>query len=371
VNPDMQSGNIPESLTTRLSRRRFLVGVGGAAAAAAFLAACSDDDATSEATTAATGTPTSTPTEAATTAATEAPVGFVFTDARGITVELPERPVRIVAQVSAAAALWDFGIRPVGVFGPQRNADGSNGPQVGEVDLSTVANLGEKWGEFDLEAFAELEPDILISTAYGGADPLWYVPAEAQPVIDGLCPSVGIEVQGVPVVDIIQRFEDLATQLGADLEAPEVVQAKVDFATAEAALVSAIAEKPGITVMAVSANAEMVYVVNPALAHDLLWFRDLGMDVFVPPIPADQWWEELSWEQVGAHDAEVDLILLDQRTQALTEEQMAEQELWPRLQAVAAGQIGPWYAETTYSWKGFTPAINDTVEALLAAEDIV
>jgi len=370
MNPDIERDAPHQLVLTHLSRRRFLVGVGAAAAAAAFLAACSGDD-DGEPSSTATGTAAGAATDTPTIAPTQHAAGFVFTDARGITVELPERPVRIVAQVSAAAALWDFGIRPVGIFGPQRNADGSNGPQVGDVDLSTVTSLGENWGEFDLEAFAELQPDILISTAYAGADPLWYVPEDAQPVIDQLCPSVGIEVQGVPVVGIIQRFEDLAVQLGADLDTSEVVQAKQDFGTAEAELVAAIAAKPGITAMAVSANQEMVYIANPALAHDLLWFRELGMDILIPPIPADQWWEELSWELVGAHDTEVDLILLDQRTQALTEAQMAERELWPQLKAVAAGQVGPWYAETTYSWKGFTPAINDTVAALLAAEDIV
>jgi iron complex transport system substrate-binding protein len=355
-----------DGLDQALTRRGFLVGLGSVAAAAAFLAACGDEEGgTPAAATGTAGTATGTPTAAP----TEVP-GFRFTDGRGITVDLPERPLRIVAQVSAAASLWDFGIRPVGIFGPQRNADGSNGPQVGDVDLSTVTSLGENWGEFDLEAFAALKPDLLISTVYAGQNPLWYVPEEAQPIVDGICPSIGIEVQGVPVVEIIQQFEDLAAQLGADLQAAAVVQAKQDFATAEAALVKAITDRPGVTVMAVSANAEMVYVVNPALAHDMLWFQNLGMDVFVPPIAATEWWEALSWEQVGAHDAEADLILVDQRTQALTAEQMAERELWPRLRAVAAGQVGPWYAETTYSWKGFTPAVHDTATALLAARDL-
>ncbi|MGE0228711.1 MAG: hypothetical protein AB7I38_01245 [Dehalococcoidia bacterium] len=161
-----------------ITRRRFVVSAGSAAAAAAFLAACGSDDNGSATTEDGTG-------ETA---------GFVFTDARGITVDLPERPVRVVAQVSAAAALWDFGIRPVAVFGPQRNEDGSNGPQVGEVDLSTTTDLGSAWGELDLEALAALKPDLLVSTCYAGADPLWYVPEDAVPIIESICPSVGIEV---------------------------------------------------------------------------------------------------------------------------------------------------------------------------------
>jgi ABC-type Fe3+-hydroxamate transport system substrate-binding protein len=51
--------------------------------------------------------------------------GWSYTDARGVRVQLPERPERIVAYVAVAAVLWDYGVRPVGIFGPQRRDDGS------------------------------------------------------------------------------------------------------------------------------------------------------------------------------------------------------------------------------------------------------
>ncbi|WP_020541013.1 hypothetical protein [Nonomuraea coxensis] len=38
--------------------------------------------------------------------------------------DLPQRPRRVVAQAGAAAALGDFGGRPIGVFGPHRLKDG-------------------------------------------------------------------------------------------------------------------------------------------------------------------------------------------------------------------------------------------------------
>lgn len=43
-----------------------------------------------------------------------------FTDDRGVTVSLPKRPVRVVAQTTSAAALWDYGVRPIAIFGPGR-----------------------------------------------------------------------------------------------------------------------------------------------------------------------------------------------------------------------------------------------------------
>ena len=80
-----------------------------------------------------------------------------FTDDRGVTVSLPALPQRIVAQVTAAASLWDYGVRPVGIFGPQRRADGTPDPLAGNIDLDAVTSLGEAWGEFDLERLIALQ----------------------------------------------------------------------------------------------------------------------------------------------------------------------------------------------------------------------
>ena len=46
------------------------------------------------------------------------PVGpWSFTDDKGVTVTLDAMPERLLIDVNAAAPLWDFGIRPVAVFG--------------------------------------------------------------------------------------------------------------------------------------------------------------------------------------------------------------------------------------------------------------
>src|SRR5687767_2063778 len=46
--------------------------------------------------------------------ATPATGEWSYTDVLGNTVTLPEAPVRIVANIVTAAALWDLGIHPVG-----------------------------------------------------------------------------------------------------------------------------------------------------------------------------------------------------------------------------------------------------------------
>lgn len=77
---------------------------------------------------------------------------WTFTDDHGTTISLPERPERIVAYVGSAATLWDYGIRPVGVFGSLLREDGSKNPLAGNVDPDAVAWLGEGGSELDLEA---------------------------------------------------------------------------------------------------------------------------------------------------------------------------------------------------------------------------
>ncbi|MFC4011198.1 hypothetical protein ACFOY2_28505 [Nonomuraea purpurea] len=71
---------------------------------------------------------------------------WTWTDDRGKNISLTKRPERVVAQAAAAAALWDFGVRPVAVFGPHRLKDGGRDPEVGEVDISKVESIGNAWG---------------------------------------------------------------------------------------------------------------------------------------------------------------------------------------------------------------------------------
>jgi iron complex transport system substrate-binding protein len=286
---------------------------------------------------------------------------WTFTDDRGVTVNLSERPERIAAQVTAAAALWDYGVRPVAIFGPQRRADGSPDPLVGNVALDTVESLGEAWGEFGLEKLVAIQPDLLVSTWYGpyhGENtPLWYVPEDAVPVVEERVPSIGILTEDVSIAQTIDRFAELATALGAGMEAPEVVAAKDRYARAVADLKAAIAENPGLRVMAVNGTTEELYVAHPAAAADLFFFRELGLDVVVPENDPEEYWDLLSWEQANKYPA--DLILNDVRSHALTPDQLMGIPTWRELPAVQAGQVASWFLEPTYSYAGYAPVLEE------------
>src|SRR3954447_17125118 len=124
-----------------ISRRGFLFATGGVAAAA-VLAGCGDD------------------TPAGSSSGSGA---WEFTDDRGKKITRDKRPEKIVAYVSSAAALWDFGIHPIGVFGPQKTESGEKEIQAGNIDLAKVTSLGNAWDDFDLEEFIGLQPDLLVT----------------------------------------------------------------------------------------------------------------------------------------------------------------------------------------------------------------
>src|SRR3569833_4104827 len=128
-----------------LSRRGFLIGSGGLGAAAALTACGSGGD---EKPAVASG-----PLE--------------FTDFRGQNASRDQRPSRVVAYVSSAAALWDYGVRPVGVFGPQKTADGGKEIQAGNIDLNAVTSIGNAWDDFSMEKFAATKPDLVFFGFFG------------------------------------------------------------------------------------------------------------------------------------------------------------------------------------------------------------
>ena len=65
------------------------------------------------------------------------------------------------------------------MFGPTTRTDGSRDPQAGDLDVDKVTVLGNVWGEFNIEKYAALRPELLITHMYD-PDALWYVPDESR-----------------------------------------------------------------------------------------------------------------------------------------------------------------------------------------------
>ncbi|MFI7608354.1 ABC transporter substrate-binding protein [Micromonospora sp. NPDC049366] len=334
----------------RLSRRSLLAG--GAATLAALMAGCGGGD------------------DAATPTGTGSGGPWSFADDRNEKVSAGARPTRIVAFTGTAAALVDFGLdkQIVGVFGETKRADGTVDPQAGDLDVENVEILGNVWGEFSIEKYAALRPELLVTHMY---DPgaLWYVPDESKNKILPLAPSVAITTARVPMTKPIERYAQLAESLGADLSAKKVTDAKARFEAAAQQVRDAVKANPGIKVMASSGSPDLFYVSNPKVSTDLMYFAELGVDIVVPTkLENGDYFEALSWENAGKFPA--DLILLDNRSTALQPKDLAARPTWAQLPAVKANQVTPWDAVPRFSYAGAAPLLENLAAAIRAAKKV-
>jgi iron complex transport system substrate-binding protein len=333
----------------RLSRRALL-GAGGGLALSALLGGCGTDKPAADSTTS--GGPWS------------------FTDDRGQKVTRDARPTRVVAFTGVAAALVDFGLdeQIVGVFGETTRADGSKEPQAGDLDVNRVSVLGNAWGQFSVEKYAALRPELLVTHMYD-PDALWYVPDESRDKILALAPTVAITTARVPMTRPIARYAELAAALGADLNAKKVTDAKARFEAAAESVRQAVRANPGIRVLAASGSPDLFYVSNPKVSTDLMYFAELGVDIVVPTkLEQGDYFEALSWENAGKFPA--DLILLDNRVTALQPADLAKKPTWRELPAVRANQVTPWDAVPRFSYAGAAPLLENLAAAIRSARKV-
>jgi iron complex transport system substrate-binding protein len=329
--------------------RRGLLSAGGALALGALLGGCGGKDEPSS------------------------PSGggpWSFTDDRPEKITRDATPARVVAFTGVAAALVDFGVdkQIVGVFGETTLADGSKDPQAGDLDVSKVTVLGNVWGEFSVEKYAGLNPDLLVTHMY---DPgaFWYVPDESRDKILGLAPAVAVKTARVPMIRAIERYAELAAALGADLNAKKVVDAKARFEAAAASVREAVKANPGIKVLAASGSPDLFYASNPKVSTDLMYFAELGVDIVVPTkLEQGDYFEALSWENAGKFPA--DLILLDNRSTALQPADLAKKPTWAQLPAVKANQVTGWDAVPRFSYAGAAPLLENLAQAIRAAKKV-
>lgn len=332
-----------------LARRGFLAATAGLAAALT-LSACGGGTAATS------GGASTAP------ASSAAAQSWTFTDDRGKKLDLAERPQRIVAQVGSAAALWDFGVRPVGVFGPHKLADGSRDPQVGNVDIAKVEGLGNVWDEFNVEKYISLQPDLLVSNMYEKGT-LWYVPEKSKDTIEQVAPTAGIMLTGNSATQVIGRYEELAKSLGADMRGVPEAKARVEAATKE------LARFGDLRILMMSGGADAMWVVNPPEYPDIVHLTANGLDVVKPDKVDDGgFFQTLSWENADTYDA--DVILYDTRTQSLKPEEMMKKPTFAKLPAVEAGQLYPWRAEAPFSYQGYASFLEELVSNLAKAKKL-
>ncbi|MFJ3924812.1 ABC transporter substrate-binding protein [Streptomyces sp. NPDC090022] len=346
---------MPKSRSSLLTRRG-LIAAGGALGLVATLTACGGSDKKADADAKDKGAAASGP--------------WTFKDDLGKDISLKAKPKNIVAFTGTAAALYDYGVPVKGVFGPTKAADGKPDVQAGSMDISKVEILGNVYDEFNVEKYAALQPELLVTNTWDGS--YWYVPEASKDKILKLAPAAAISTGGDATLDkSLQRTAELAQALGADMNAKSTVDAKARFEAAAAKVREATKANPGIKVLVGSGSDQLFYVSTPKTSADLKYFETLGVEFVTPEqdkLDAGGFFESLSWENAGKYKA--DLVLLDNRTGTLQPEQLKAKPTWAELPAVKAGQVTPRVTEPIYSYAKCAQILEDLAKAIQNAKKV-
>jgi len=233
---------------------------------------------------------------------------WTYTDVLGTTVALPRTPVRIVANIVTAAALWDLGIEPVGVFDwTVSNYPDGDHIAWGSVPADKVVNVGNADGNIEPEMLLTLDPDVVA----------------AREAYDAK----------------IAEFQQVA------------------------------AEKAELTNLFANFDTSLIYVGGPKDVSELIWLSSLGLNFAnADSGMATEFWEELSSEQALLYPA--DLIFSDVYSVLLTAEDLAAEPVFAAMPAVAAGQVGLWNRDFPVSYAGATAFLETILESLRDAQNV-
>ncbi len=290
-----------------------------------------------------------------------------FKSGNGETVKLDKTPKRIIASGAEAAALISFGISPVGIYATGPIKDDAN---LKDLDLKGITILSETWGEIDVEKAATLKPDLIVADwwpaekAYSGLE--GSVKASSKKLAK-LAPVVGI-AQGESIEKLAKGYEDLAESLGADVDDPEIAADKKAFQAALVDFKKAVADKPGLSVAAVSPADDLLYVAVPKYAPELLDFQRWGLDVLNPDNPDKgfPYWENLSWENADKYQP--DLLLIDDRAYDTTLKTGEKQPTWDSIKAAKAKAYVPWPAYWMHTYGEYAAQLKQLTAAIEKAD---
>jgi iron complex transport system substrate-binding protein len=280
--------------------------------------------------------------------------GWTFVDDRKHKVSLSKRPTRIVAYTTAAAALNQWGVTPVGVFGDNPRQDAS----LASFPWAKSQILGSVYGEIDVAALRAVGAELIVSR--------WYPLPRASPVfgfkdlaqqesIGSKVPIVGINGHSA-AREQIDRFGDLARALGVDTRTGAIAAARAAFIASARKLSGVARRKSSLRIIAVSGEQSTMYVAKLVDTADLAFFEHQGVPV-VSARTSDMYWDSFGWGQAAKYSA--DGILYDARQVALPLSVVKKIPAFAALPAVRANQIGAWHADTPPSYQAYTQAMND------------
>jgi len=294
--------------------------------------------------------------------------GWMYTDVLGNTVSLAAPPVRIAANLVTAAALWDFGIKVVAVFDSTASAH-PDGDHIawGNIDASSVVNVGDADGNILPEALIAVQPDIVLTLTFNPDDPsdTAGVPPDLAGTIGHIAPV--LVVTDMDATDIqLQRLEDIAASLGADLTLPEIAAARTAHDDKIEEFRTVAAEKSALQVLFIDFDPGEIYIGGPQGVAELQFLASLGLKFSnADSEAAGDFWETLSPEQALKYPA--DVIYNDIYSTLRTTEDLQSNPVYGAIPAVTAGQVGLWRRDFPVSYAGVTAFLEDILSTLRTA----
>lgn len=286
-----------------------------------------------------------------------------FTDDRGVTTSREVTPTRVVAYIGIAAALHDLGFEVVGYFQGEEREATDIGKLAPDFPRETIPTVG--YGDaLDVERMIGLGVELFVGANYGveGGQSIWPVDEDVIDQINQFAGVVAIAyADGTNTGRTIETVANLAAALGADLNAEPITTARSGFDQASDALADALAAKPGLTALYMSAWDSGFYVGRDLA--DINFYTEAGLTPYDPGN-----WDEQSWEVFARIPA--DIILLDNRGPQWWQPERLESDVavWTSHPAVKVGQVYPWQNEYVPGYQGFTPLITGLTTAVSGAE---
>jgi iron complex transport system substrate-binding protein len=281
-------------------------------------------------------------------------VGWRFVDDRRVTVTLPRRPTRIVAYSTAAAALFQWGVTPVGVFGDDPVAE----PALAGYPWTESELIGSVYGEIDVAKLHSVKADLIVSRWYPTPDNslvFGFKDPEQQKTIGSQVPIVGMNGHAIAPAQI-DRFADLVRALGVNTESGSIAHARSEFDQAKARLAAVARRAANLRIVAVSADQSTMYVAKVADSGDLRLYARLGVPL-VTATTSEPYWDRVRWERADKYPA--DGILYDARSLTMPLSSAKAIPEFAALAAVRANQIGSWWVDTPPSYQAYTRAMNE------------
>ncbi|MFF3285946.1 ABC transporter substrate-binding protein [Streptomyces sp. NPDC003023] len=287
-----------------------------------------------------------------------------FLDDRGRLATAPHTPVRLIAYIQAGAALFDHGIRPVGLFGSGHDGAAPDAAKAGDLPLDGVAYLGSG-PAVDADGVSAAGPDLVVAVTYG-SDQIYGLDPDTAKHMEERVPVVVLDVgQGRSFDEVRDRFDALARSLGAvpDPSAgPALAAARARLGSAAGGAAAGGAARARVLALS-PAGPDSVHLARPDAWPDLRALSERGVQLVEPAPGAGLNWSTTGWADAGR--LEPDVVLVDVRSNAHPVERLRGAAHWDAIEAGA--RLLPWNPEIPPSAAAHTRFLDAVAEALEAA----